>query len=318
MTPVLQALLARAERTWTRWTGWIARRNGALARRARWPIEALAPYRRRQLHMARRGALGDVLMCTPALRELHRLNPACRITFFTDFPEFVRGLPGIEATRPYSERSSRALELQYESSIPPRRHIAEIIGDCIGVRVRNVKPVCVADPDLVEKWQAEIGRLPKPIVAVNRTAGPFTPNKDWPDSHWNELLELLLRSCSIVEIGTTPIQPSILVSENYRDLRGQTTIPDLIAVLSRCDLHVGPMSGPVHIAAGLGKRSVVIYGGYEHPMCSRYAGNVNLFTQLPCSPCWLKDHCPYDRKCLRQILPAEVAEHVTQTATRSN
>jgi ADP-heptose:LPS heptosyltransferase len=314
MTPALQALLARTERTWTRWTGWIARRNGVLARRARWPIAALAPYRRRELHLARRGELGDVLMCTPALRELHRLNPACRIAFFTDFPDFVRGLGGVDEVRPYSERSHRALELQYEFSIPPRRHIAEIMGDCIGVRVRDVKPVCVADPDLVEKWQAEIRRLPKPIVAVNRTAGSFTPNKDWPESYWHEFLERLPRSCSIVEIGTTPAQPSIQRSDNYRDLRGETTIPDLVAVLSLCDVHVGPMSGPVHIAAGLGKPSVVIYGGYEHPDCSRYAGNVNLFTQLPCSPCWLKDHCPYDRKCLRQILPADVARQVMQKA----
>src|SRR5436190_12564507 len=102
---MLRQFHARCERTWTRWTGFLARRDGRLVRRVRWPIAALAPCRRSHLHLARRGALGDVLMCTPALRELCRLNPRCRVTFYTDFPELLAGLPGIDALRPYSERS---------------------------------------------------------------------------------------------------------------------------------------------------------------------------------------------------------------------
>jgi lipopolysaccharide transport system ATP-binding protein len=66
------------------------------------------------------------------------------------------------------------------------------------------------------------------------------------------------------------------------------------------------MSGPVHIAAAAGTPAVVIFGGFEHPVGSSYPGNIDLFTQLPCSPCWLKTPCPYDRECLRRISPEAV------------
>ena len=309
-TSPIWRLHARCERTWTRWTGWIARRDGWLARRVRWPIPALAPCRRKKLHLARRGALGDVLMCTPALRELHKFNPNCRVTFFTDYPGFVEGLPGVEAVRPYADRSGQSLELIYETSIPPQRHIAKIFGDCIGVDVQDTRPRCRLDAAVAARWHDRLCGLSRPIAAINRSAGPWTPNKDWPDAYWVELIEQLCTNGSVVEIGAQRSDPSDVQNAKYLDLRGQTTISDLVAVLAASDVHVGPISGPVHIAAALNLPSVVIYGGYEHPVGSSYPGNIDLFTELPCSPCWLRHGCPYDRKCLHQISPLEVARSV--------
>jgi ADP-heptose:LPS heptosyltransferase len=228
------------------------------------------------------------------------------VTFFTDYPELVTGLPGFTSVRPYSERPRQSLELIYETSIPPKRHIAKIMGDCIGVAVEDIRPDCVLNAETAAGWRDRLANLPRPIVAINRSAGPFTPNKDWPDAHWCELIENLCRTGSVVEIGAPKIETNGWRHANYVDLRGQTTIPDLVSVIAASDVHVGPISGPVHIAAAVRVPSVVIYGGYEHPICSGYPGNINLFTELPCSPCWLRDGCPYDRKCLRQIRAGDV------------
>jgi ADP-heptose:LPS heptosyltransferase len=315
-TPALRRLYARFERAWTRWTGRIARRDGWLTRRIRWPIPALAPCRRNRLDLARRGMLGDVLMCTPALRELHRINPACRVTFYTEFPDLIDGLPGIESVRPYSERSDQALEFFYETSIPPQRHIAKIMGDCIGVLVEDVRPMCVLPAETAQRWRARLADLPRPLMAISRLAGPWSPNKDWPDAHWCALIESLCRIGSVIETGETASPANGWRHSHYLDLRGQTEILDLVAVLAAADVHVGPISGPVHIAAAMKVPSVVIYGGYEHPKCSGYEGNINLFTQLPCSPCWLRDGCPYDRKCLQTIGPDEVERAVVAVCNR--
>jgi hypothetical protein len=51
------------------------------------------------------------IMCTPALRELKRRNPACRVTFYTDFPSVVDGLPFIDQVRPTAERPVNAIYL---------------------------------------------------------------------------------------------------------------------------------------------------------------------------------------------------------------
>ena len=54
----------------------------------------------------------------------------------------------------------------------------------------------------------------------------------------------------------------------------------------------------------------MIYGGYETPVTSCYEGNINLYTRLSCSPCWLKTPCPYEKKCLAMIHPEMVIEAV--------
>jgi ADP-heptose:LPS heptosyltransferase len=85
-----------------------------------------------------------------------------------------------------------------------------------------------------------------------------------------------------------------------------------VAAIAAADLLVVPDSGPMHIAAAVGTPSVVIYGGYTDPECTGYAGNINLYSPVPCAPCWLRSPCPYDKKCLHQILPNQVEAAVKQ------
>jgi ADP-heptose:LPS heptosyltransferase len=47
--------------------------------------------------------LGDVLMCTPALRELKQRSPTCRVTCYTELTSLVSGLPFIDDVRPMVE-----------------------------------------------------------------------------------------------------------------------------------------------------------------------------------------------------------------------
>jgi ADP-heptose:LPS heptosyltransferase len=94
------------------------------------------------------------------------------------------------------------------------------------------------------------------------------------------------------------------ISGASTDPHRRESIRGCLAAVAAGDIQVGPISGPVHVAAVAGKPSVVIYGGYEHPDCSSYPGNINLYTALPCSPCWLlMEPCPYDRVCLSRISP---------------
>ena len=71
----------------------------------------------------------------------------------------------------------------------------------------------------------------------------------------------------------------------------------------------------MHVAAAAGKPSVVIYGGYEHPDCSSYPENINMYTDISWSPCWLlMEPCPYDRVCLSRITPERVEEAIESRA----
>jgi ADP-heptose:LPS heptosyltransferase len=304
---------------WWRYVRWahpiadrLAARWGLASRLVRWPIPALVPFHRHRLHVVRLGALGDILMCTPALQELKQRNPTCHLTLYTDFRDLAATFPFIDQVRPTSEAPPDAIWLNYEKSIPPRRHIARILGDHLGFAVSDVRPTCVVDRDLFERFRRDFSGRPRPVIVVNRRAGPHTPNKDWPAEYWDDLVRRLAGRATVIDVGGQPSDPVITPAGSYLDLRGQTTLPELIAVIAAADLHIAPITGTVHIAAATGVPSVVIYGGYEAPECTAYPGNIGFYSPVECAPCWLREPCPYGRKCLSQITRAQVEAAVDQ------
>ena len=60
-----------------------------------------------------------------------------------------------------------------------------------------------------------------------------------------------------------------------------------------------------------------MYGGREAPWQTGYAGNENLTTAVPCSPCWLWNRCDHDRECLTSIAPATVVAAVRLQVARA-
>jgi len=302
-------------RGYARWAHPLADRlamRWELARLVRWPFPWMAPYRRHELNVDRKLGLGDVLMCTPALREVKRLNPDCRITLYTDFPDLVEGLPFIDGARPWSERPDDFVWLNYERSLPPRRHVARIIGDQLGVPVRDVRPSYSVRQDLVERFRREWSGRPRPVIAVNRRAGAWTPNKEWPDAYWDILVSRLAARATVVDVGATPAGPATVPDGSYLDLRGRTTLPELFAAVAAADLLVTPETGSMHVAAAVGTPAVVIYGGYIDPVSTGYPGNINLYNPVECAPCWLRTPCPHGKKCLHQITPDQVEAAVSR------
>ncbi len=275
--------------------------SGKLARFILFPRLWARPYRRPTLDVARDKGIGDVLMCTPALRAARQANPHGRIRFYTNFPELVEGLPYIDEVLPDAARPPGNIYLDYLKTVPTTVHIARLLGDRIGVNVTDVQPDCVIDGALVEAYQNAWRHLPRPWVIALRRASRFTPNKDWPEARWDELVARVAANATLIEIGDAPEAPSPVPVGAYIDLRGRTTLAQLAAAVSAADIHVGPVSGPMHIAGAAGTPTVVIIGGYEHPVNAHYEGNVEFYTQVPCAPCWLRTPCPFDVKCLHAI-----------------
>jgi ADP-heptose:LPS heptosyltransferase len=260
----------------------------------------------------RRGGIGDVLMCTPALRELKRARPGSRIRLYTDYPSLVGDLPYIDDVMPIEATPPDAVWLEYETRIPPppHLHLSKIIGETLGVEVTDVRPDCVIDPALVARFRAAWQGLQRPHIVINRHASSWTPNKAWPEGHWTELIRRLSQNASVIEVGASPGMESDDFGDRYVDLRGLTTLEEFVAAIAAADLNLGPMSGPVHIAAAVGKRSVVIIGGYEGPSNAGYPSNIALYTPVECAPCWLDAPCPYGLRCLNVISPDQVERAV--------
>lgn len=94
------------------------------------------------------------------------------------------------------------------------------------------------------------------------------------------------------------------------DLTGKTSLRDVIAILSRAAVAVGPDSGPMHIAAAVGTPVVSLWGATS-PARSAPFGSEELVIvgEAPCVPCYRK-RCPIGRLCMESITPAIVLERV--------
>jgi heptosyltransferase-2 len=92
-------------------------------------------------------------------------------------------------------------------------------------------------------------------------------------------------------------------------LTGKTSLDQITAVLSLVDLVVTNDTGPAHIAAALGRPTLVIFGP-TNPLTTRpFAPQAEILRHPPdCAPCMLRD-CPIDHRCMTAITVDEVFEH---------
>ena len=174
-------------------------------------------------------------------------------------------------------------------------------------------------------WAAsELAGLPRPIVAV--AVGAKWLTKRWPPGHFAELLRIAKpQAASVVFVGTaddTPLSLEVIrqLPGPARDFTGKTTLPQLAALLAASDVMVGNDTGPLHLAAALGKPCVAPYTCTRvalHGPYGSFAGGVE--TTVPCGGSYLKT-CP-KMICMPELSPdrlgprlAEVLESWARTS----
>jgi ADP-heptose:LPS heptosyltransferase len=91
------------------------------------------------------------------------------------------------------------------------------------------------------------------------------------------------------------------------DLVGQTSVPELAALVQSAPLLLTNDSLPMHLAAATGTPAVILYAGteLESQWAPRYAPHRLLRRPTPCTPCY-RFHCPFARACL-DFEPSAVA-----------
>ena len=150
------------------------------------------------------------------------------------------------------------------------------------------------------------------------------PSKDWPAERYGELARLLLArdpALRILVVGGkadaavgAAIADAVPAADAGRlfNLCGKTSIAESLALLAKCDLLVANDTGPVHMAAAVGTRCLVLFGPTRPDWTGPYGeGHRVIMRDLPCQPC-LKHRCPRgDHACMESISAAEVASIVS-------
>jgi heptosyltransferase-2 len=153
-----------------------------------------------------------------------------------------------------------------------------------------------------------------PLIAL-APAAAYGPAKEWPLVRYSALVDLLCErfGAECVLVGAPSEQRKCLqVAATSRFgaivAAGQTTVGELIALLSLCDGFAGNDSGSMHLAAALGIPTVGIFGSTNPTRTGPLGPRANvIYHQIECSPC-LARTCRFGHyNCLRAIAPEEVA-----------
>jgi heptosyltransferase-1 len=142
-------------------------------------------------------------------------------------------------------------------------------------------------------------------------------NKRWPVEFFAQVVRQLAeenKDLNFAILGSgadRPLAENISRSKPDRclDLTGRTSLPEMVEWLRCADLVIANDTGPLHVAAALGRPVVAIYGPSDplHTGPHLQSAGVLQANHLPCVPC-MKRICSYHEPlaCLRSITPEQV------------
>ncbi len=119
---------------------------------------------------------------------------------------------------------------------------------------------------------------------------------------------LFQRNKLIVVVGhPSPNLNTLLQKLGTKVLYRSLSLLELKALLSQADFFVGPDSGPLHLAAALGVKSIGLYG----PTLSRdFAPQAKQLKKVEmefsCRPCNQNKTCKFNRRCLHSITSSQL------------
>ena len=169
-----------------------------------------------------------------------------------------------------------------------------------------------------EKFK-EIGvTLERTLVGVNPGAY-FGSAKRWLSDRFAELLDRLIErnDADVVIFGASSelqLAQSIesLMRRQPLILSGKTTLAELIAMISICDLFITNDSGPMHLAAAVQVPTLAIFGPTDEIATGPLSPTAVLIKKrVECSPCLLRE-CPIDHRCMTRISVDEVYAQAVQ------
>lgn len=274
------------------------------------------------------GGLGDHLLCTAVARELHQRGHHS-LWMMSGYSQLFQGNTDIDVVVPVNGQiarlaqasGARVLAPHYASYnqredrdiVPADQHIIATMCALSGLKGK----VALRPYLHVAEGERQAGSVAERQIAIQSSgmsARYPMRNKEWFPERMQAIVDALRGEYTFVQLGTSNDPPL----RGAYDMRGRTSVRETAAILSKSLLFVGLVGFLMHLARAVDCRSVIVYGGREHPSQSGYTYNENLFSPVPCAPCWKKNDCPFERRCMREISPDAVISAIGRALARQD
>ena len=148
------------------------------------------------------------------------------------------------------------------------------------------------------------------VIGLNTGCGARWKTRLWPDAHWIELANRLLRTGRQVLFlgGAQEHEKNRMFAQTTGGRYfGHFPLPDFIDLVNQCDLVVTAVTMALHIAIGL-KKKVVLFNNIFNPHeFEMYGRGVILEPDRDCKGCFMND-C--GKSCMDRIKPDAVLQAI--------
>jgi ADP-heptose:LPS heptosyltransferase len=261
------------------------------------------------------GGIGDDLMCSAIFRELKKRSSRA-IVMASAHPELFaknrdvdkllyhphpRWNRWLQSGLPLVRLGYVNYDAARDADEPPAEHIISKMCRTAGLNGEvELRPYLFLTPK--ELSAGKHAREQIVVQASGLSAAHPMRNKEWYPHRFQEVCAELSADVQVIQLGSEH-DPKL---ERALDFRGKTSLRQTAAILANSLLFIGLAGGLMHLARAVDCRSVIIYGGREKPSQTGYVANKNLYSQVRCAPCWLRNPCDFDRKCMDMITVDQV------------
>ncbi len=153
------------------------------------------------------------------------------------------------------------------------------------------------------------------LVGIHPGAA-YGPAKRWAPTRFAALADALAETLRVKPVlfgsaGEIPIVEEIRRAMKFPavTLAGKSTVRQMMAAFTHCQLLVTNDSGPMHVAAALRVPVVAIFGPTNPATTSPVGANAVhiVYRKVDCAPCTYRV-CPIDHRCMEGISVEEVLE----------
>lgn len=259
----------------------------------------------KMITLAKMGGYGDLIMATALFKPLIDKGYSIRFIASNHYSSVLEGHPLIDNL--ISVDQEKFWTVSYElgarnlnypdwwgsgNGEKMKRHIISDWADTLNV------PLSIC-PDLshipftmgaAQRWNNTV---------VLQSKSNWSPYKDHPIAMWDALAaELIKLKYDVVQIGG--FNDPLIKGATFMYRGGPEAHTEL---LKHCKVFIGPDSVFQHMAKGLDRKAIVLWGSTD-PLGFGYESHINLNKKLSCQPCYREyshigagNSCPFNIKC---------------------